>query len=477
MPEKLVKALDAVLGTQKLSIDLISNTFDAKFKDLSKQFDAIKDLIISLHSTNNNSSANNLNAVNADMMAAEFNARKTAANISYHNNYYFSSPGVLEFSTVSHAFNSPRAQFVSNVNGISPAHLDSAVTIATAVNTLVTNDSTYTSITAPTSLSSVALQSTPAVSLSTASTRPSCSSFADAVLLPNTNTNINTNTCSHGSNTVRQVGVLMDANTVADCTVNLPAVTTTTTKPSSPCTANAVVAANTSLPGMSYAAAAAAGTNSVQSNGNRSVRSPAGAVAEINTDDSYNSITNYAAAADTFSVQSNVNHASSPIPLSTNSAARDIACANPNANTLTALGCANMRLPINTAASPSTRINDLNDIGANVPRNNNAKKVNDLRVFGSSTNADLKVAEHLKWLHLASFMPSEKHSGISKNLLSCFKLVKKDAATESLKHVNFKLGVPEGLFRKLLMPEIWPANVTVRPFRFLQRKEKQSQPA
>ncbi|XP_017474969.1 PREDICTED: uncharacterized protein LOC108365450 [Rhagoletis zephyria] len=158
MPDKVIKALNAVLVTQKLSIDRISNTFDAKFKDLSKQFDAIKDLIISLHPTNNNSSANNLNAVNADMMAAEFNARKTAANktrpnsstsnllTSYNNNYFCSSPGVFEFSAVPHPFNSPRAQFVSNVNGISAARLDSAVTIATAVNTLVTNDSTYTSV-------------------------------------------------------------------------------------------------------------------------------------------------------------------------------------------------------------------------------------------------------------------------------------------------------------------------------------------
>ncbi|XP_036320624.1 uncharacterized protein LOC118735112, partial [Rhagoletis pomonella] len=60
MPEKLSKALDAVLVTQKLSVDLISTAFETKFKDLVKQFNDLKELIISLHSEINNSNANNL---------------------------------------------------------------------------------------------------------------------------------------------------------------------------------------------------------------------------------------------------------------------------------------------------------------------------------------------------------------------------------------------------------------------------------
>lgn len=111
---------------------------------------------------------------------------------------------------------------------------------------------------------------------------------------------------------------------------------------------------------------------------------------------------------------------------------------------------------------------------------------NELHVIGSNNNIELNVAvaAQLKWLHLASFLPTvspsdilqyvEKHSGISKDLMSCFSLVKKDVESNTLKRVNFKLGVPEDVFGKLLRPEIWPAKVTVRPFRFFQRKPIQS---
>ncbi|XP_036339787.1 uncharacterized protein LOC118749125 [Rhagoletis pomonella] len=349
------------------------------------------------------------------------------------------------------------AQFVSKVNGISRAYLDSAVTIATAVNTLVTNDSTYTSVTAPTTLSSVALQYTPSVSLSTASTRPSCSSFADAVLLSNTNTNINTNTSSHGSNTVRQVGGLMDTNTVADCTVNLPAVTTTTTKPSTPCSANAVVAANTSLPDMSYAVAAAAGSNSMQSNGNRSVRSPAGAVAEINTDDSYNS-----AAVKSSSVRKD---AVSTMP------------------TTSGTNVTHGNIHERSADKSDDAIAAANEDGGDSAAARNLSRPKRINIFhGRNNNTDLEVVIKKKLLHISSFKPSvsenliayvSTHAKIDSTHFTCYKLVKKRTPLESLRSVNFKIGVISSLYKNILNPNVWPSDIIVRPFRFFQPEANQ----
>lgn len=172
----------------------------------------------------------------------------------------------------------------------------------------------------------------------------------------------------------------------------------------------------------------------------------------------------------------------SPAHTSARTKALDVANTSSRENSKAELGCANNQetiVPavINLDASTSDWIK--------VPDKRHREK-NELHVIGSNNNIELKVAvaAQLKWLHLASFLPTvspsdilqyvEKHSGISKDLLSCFSLVKKDVETNTLKRVNFKLGVPENLFDKLLRPEIWPAKVTVRPFRFFQRKLIQS---
>ncbi|XP_036338696.1 uncharacterized protein LOC118748411 [Rhagoletis pomonella] len=108
-----------------------------------------------------------------------------------------------------------------------------------------------------------------------------------------------------------------------------------------------------------------------------------------------------------------------------------------------------------------------------------------VRVVGSNDCSDLGVATPFKWLHLSSFLPTVScdniieyvgnHTGIDKRRISCYKLVKKESNLESLTHVNFKLGVCAHNFDNLLRPELWPANVSVRPFRFFQKLPQQMQ--
>ncbi|XP_053968844.1 uncharacterized protein LOC128870270 [Anastrepha ludens] len=99
---------------------------------------------------------------------------------------------------------------------------------------------------------------------------------------------------------------------------------------------------------------------------------------------------------------------------------------------------------------------------------------------GSSSNDELNIAHRMKWLHLSSFKPSvtanniiayvSKHSSISSEMISCYSLVKKDVAVDSLKRVNFKLGVFSNHYDSLLNSELWPAGVKVRPFKFFQER-------
>ncbi|XP_036320602.1 nuclear pore complex protein NUP62-like [Rhagoletis pomonella] len=99
---------------------------------------------------------------------------------------------------------------------------------------------------------------------------------------------------------------------------------------------------------------------------------------------------------------------------------------------------------------------------------------NNIRIRGTSDNTDLIVADRYKLLHLASFSPSvseddiknyvAKQIDLDRTLISCSKLIKKDVSAQSLNRINFKLGVPESCYEKLLCPDIWPTNVTVKPF-------------
>ncbi|XP_017477691.1 PREDICTED: uncharacterized protein LOC108367563 [Rhagoletis zephyria] len=113
----------------------------------------------------------------------------------------------------------------------------------------------------------------------------------------------------------------------------------------------------------------------------------------------------------------------------------------------------------------------------------NNKKRKHLIITGNSSNSDLEVVEVKKWFHLSSFLPTVtadniidyvvRHAGIDKKFISCYSLVKKQTPAVNVKRVNFKLGVSVALYNKVLSPDIWPANVSLRPFRFFRKEENQ----
>lgn len=100
-------------------------------------------------------------------------------------------------------------------------------------------------------------------------------------------------------------------------------------------------------------------------------------------------------------------------------------------------------------------------------------------VVGQGSNDDLSVVDKKKWLHLSSFKNNvtsddivnyvEKHFNVSKSHLVCYSLVKKDAIVTDLKHINFKLGVSAGFVDKLFDASLWPVNIKVRYFDFLEK--------
>lgn len=115
----------------------------------------------------------------------------------------------------------------------------------------------------------------------------------------------------------------------------------------------------------------------------------------------------------------------------------------------------------------------------------NQTHVNQTLVVGTSDSGELDVADvapvrrRFKWLHVSSFRNTVsaaniidyvvKHANIDEKLVACYKLVKKDADMDSLNYVNFKLGVSGDDYKKVLKPELWPAKVTICPFRFFQK--------
>lgn len=102
-------------------------------------------------------------------------------------------------------------------------------------------------------------------------------------------------------------------------------------------------------------------------------------------------------------------------------------------------------------------------------------------VIGMNKNAELDVVTKKKWVHLGSFKPTVtaeciisyvvEHLHIDKDSISCYSLVKKDVSPQDLKYVNFKLGVDSEIYDKLFKPELWTANIKVRPFKFFPIKK------
>lgn len=44
---------------------------------------------------------------------------------------------------------------------------------------------------------------------------------------------------------------------------------------------------------------------------------------------------------------------------------------------------------------------------------------------------------------------------------------------DNLKYLNFKLGVPPEIYDNLFRPELWTANIKVRPFKFFPKRMPQ----
>lgn len=115
-------------------------------------------------------------------------------------------------------------------------------------------------------------------------------------------------------------------------------------------------------------------------------------------------------------------------------------------------------------------------------RNVTNRKQNKRRVVvGKNTNSELDVVTKKKWVHLGSFKPSvtaeriisyvSEHLHIDKDAISCYHLIKKDVSPQDLKYVNFKLGVSPEVYDSLFKPEIWTANIKIRPFKFFPKKQ------
>lgn len=102
-------------------------------------------------------------------------------------------------------------------------------------------------------------------------------------------------------------------------------------------------------------------------------------------------------------------------------------------------------------------------------------------VYGDNDGNDLDVVTRNKWVHLSSFKSSvtendivsyvEKRLNISKEHLSCYKLVKKGTPSEEIKFINFKLGISPAYYNELLNPSLWQSNIRVRPFKFFPKTE------
>lgn len=106
-------------------------------------------------------------------------------------------------------------------------------------------------------------------------------------------------------------------------------------------------------------------------------------------------------------------------------------------------------------------------------------------IIGTSNKAvdgmNLKVIDHFKWLHLSSFKPTTTVQsvldyvsaafGVNSSSLICNKLVKAGSDESSLRHVNFKLGVPEDMLPAFLNSECWLKGLRVRLFKFHPKNE------
>lgn len=156
-------------------------------------------------------------------------------------------------------------------------------------------------------------------------------------------------------------------------------------------------------------------------------------------------------------------------------------------------------LDVRTQVSTGDALSDVAACGSvqlpnadNVPANNSnwteviSRKTRKKRIIlGENDSLDLEVVVRKRWIHLSSFKPNvseqqlidyvSKHADISKNHLTCYKLVKKGVNVAELNSVNFKLGISADFYDVLFTPSLWPANVKIRPFQNFPAGQKITQ--
>ena len=91
-------------------------------------------------------------------------------------------------------------------------------------------------------------------------------------------------------------------------------------------------------------------------------------------------------------------------------------------------------------------------------------------------NRMLKSLPKFSVFHVSKFAPDMTDASLKKFLMEkldiseeqliVFPLVKKDADLTKLKFINFGLKIPTSLSSFVLNPNLWPKDITVKPFKF-----------
>lgn len=86
--------------------------------------------------------------------------------------------------------------------------------------------------------------------------------------------------------------------------------------------------------------------------------------------------------------------------------------------------------------------------------------------------SSIKVVEATEWFHVSRFDPTVETEEmkvwfgeiLGNTNISCLKLLPRNRSQDELTFISFKLGVPKSLTITVMSPNIWPKNVTVKPF-------------
>ena len=83
-------------------------------------------------------------------------------------------------------------------------------------------------------------------------------------------------------------------------------------------------------------------------------------------------------------------------------------------------------------------------------------------------NRMLKSQPKFSFFHVSKFAPHMTDASLKNFLeqLIVFPLVKKDADLSKLKFINFGLKILTSLSSFVLHPNLWPKDITVKPFKF-----------